>query len=56
MFRLIQAAMYPSPEGEKVSTSDLDTKQIQAVYLVLDKFIAENFQISIEWPNEDRKP
>ena len=53
MFRLIQAAMYPA---DKISTADLDTKQIQAVYIVLDKFIAENFQISIEWPHEPDKP
>lgn len=54
LFRLIQAAMYPT-EG-KISTTDLDTKQIQAVYLVLDKFIAENFQISIDWPHYEGKP
>jgi len=56
IFRLIQAAMYPVAEGEKVSTSDLDSKQIQKVYLVLDKFIAENFQITIDWPHEENKP
>ncbi len=56
MFRLIQAAMYPPKDGEKLSTADLDTKQIQSVYLVLDKFIAENFQISIDWPHYEGKP
>lgn len=56
MFRLIQAAMYPVAEGEKVSTANLDSKQIQAVYLVLDKFIAENFEISIDWPHYEGKP
>lgn len=54
IFKAVQAAMYPT-DG-KISTTDLDTKQIQQVYIVLDKFIAENFGISIEWPHEPDKP
>lgn len=54
VFRSIQAAMYPT--DERTSTKKLSSKQIQSVYIVLDKFIAENFQISIDWPNEKNKP
>lgn len=53
IWKSIQAAMYPPEEGEKVSTTKLSTTQTQHVYLVLHKFMAENFGISIEWPSDE---
>jgi hypothetical protein len=36
------------------STADLSTTDIQAVYQVLDRHVAEKFGVHIEWPSEER--
>ena len=52
LWHLVQAAMYPPEEG-KVSTADLTTKEIQAVYETLNRFFANEFGVSIEWPSDE---
>ena len=47
LFRLVAHAMYPSVE----STADLDTIQIQSVYLAVDQRIAELTGVSVAWPS-----
>ena len=36
------------------STTDLSTKQMQAIYQIIDRHIAEKFGVQVEWPSEER--
>lgn len=36
------------------STTDLSTKDVQAIYQTLDRHISEKFGVSVSWPSEER--
>lgn len=38
---------------DKESTADANTLEIQAIYKILDRHLAEKFGIQIEWPNNE---
>lgn len=47
MFKPIMRAMYP----DKISTTELNTVQIQKVFEAMNLATAEKFGISMDWPN-----
>jgi len=49
LFKRTMRAMYP----DKVSTTELTTTEIQAVYESMNNATAELFGISIDWPSEE---
>lgn len=51
MIKPVMRALYPDIE----STSELDTKQIQQVYEVLNRATAERLGISVEWPHDESR-
>lgn len=48
LWRPIQKAMQL-----EASTADLSTKDIQAVYAVLDRHLAQKFGVSVPWPSTE---
>jgi len=48
LWRPIQYAM-----TDKISTTELDTKQVNKIYEVLDRHLGEKFGISVEFPSEE---
>ena len=49
MLRPVMEALYPDIH----STTELDTKQIQELYEVMNRFTAERLGISVPWPSEE---
>lgn len=49
IWRPIQEAML-----EKESTTELDTKQVNEVYEVINRHMAQNHGVSVEFPHEER--
>ena len=47
MFKKAMTALYP----DKVSTTELDTKEIQYVYENLNAFTAREFGVGVDWPS-----
>ena len=48
-WRSVAITLYP----EITSTADLDTKQLQEVYLVVDKGISERTGVSVPFPSDE---
>ena len=47
-WRSVAITLYP----EITSTADLDTKQLEQVYLVVDRGVSEKTGVSVPWPSE----
>ena len=50
LFKAVMKALYP----DKVSTTELEISEVSRVHENLDRWVSENFQISVEFPSEER--
>jgi len=54
IWKAIQFAMFPPPEGKKVSTNQLTTAQVDQVYKVFHRFFAdEPFYLNVNFPSNE---
>ncbi len=49
LYKPIMQAMHPG----KTSTTQLDTKEISEVWEVLNRHLAENFGVSVQFPSDE---
>lgn len=50
LWRSIQVAMF-----QKMSTTELSTKEVQEVYEVFNRFLGEKFHIHVPWPSVEEQ-
>lgn len=49
MFKRVMNALHPDIE----STTELTTKEVQEVYEELNRYLAENWGVSVPWPSQE---